>query len=240
MEVKSKAIVLRTVKYGDSRMIVDMLTASVGRVSFVCSLSKTNKGKIKKQLFQPLTLLDLVFDYRPTVELQRIKDVRISRPFVSIPFDACKLSIGLFLSEFLLYATKCEQDGNQLEEFTEKSLLWLDNAVDGFANFHLVFMIHVSLFVGFYPNLDGYRDGAWFDLRDGSFTMTCPSHPDYLNPVDSRRILLLTRMNFDNMRLFRMSRDDRNRCLDVIMAYYRLHVPNFPVLRSLEVLRELF
>lgn len=240
MEVKSKAIVLRTVKYGDSRMIVDMLTASVGRVSFVCSLSKTNKGKIKKQLFQPLTLLDLVFDYRPTVELQRIKDVRISRPFVSIPFDACKLSIGLFLSEFLLYATKCEQDGNQLEEFTEKSLLWLDNAVDGFANFHLVFMIRVSLFVGFYPNLDGYRDGAWFDLRDGSFTMTCPSHPDYLNPVDSRRILLLTRMNFDNMRLFRMSRDDRNRCLDVIMAYYRLHVPNFPVLRSLEVLRELF
>lgn len=240
MEVKSKAIVLRTVKYGDSRMIVDMLTASVGRVSFVCSLSKTNKGKIKKQLFQPLTLLDLVFDYRPTTVLQRIKDVRISRPFVSIPFDACKLSIGLFLSEFLLYATKCEQDGNQLEEFTEKSLLWLDNAVDGFANFHLVFMIRVSLFVGFYPNLDGYRDGAWFDLRDGSFTMTCPSHPDYLNPVDSRRILLLTRMNFDNMRLFRMSRDDRNRCLDVIMAYYRLHVPNFPVLRSLEVLRELF
>ncbi len=240
MEVKTKAIVLRTVKYGDSRMIVDMLTASVGRVSFACGLSKTNRGKIKKQLFQPLTLLDLVFDFRPTLELQRIKDVRMSRPFVSIPFDAYKLSIGLFLAEFLLYATKGEHEGNQLEEFTEKSLAWLDNAVDGFANFHLVFMIHVSLFVGFYPNLDGYSDGAWFDMRDGSFTMSCPSHPDYLNPDDSRRILLLTRMNFDNMRLFRMNRDDRNRCLDVIMAYYRLHVPNFPVLRSLEVLRELF
>lgn len=240
MEVKTKAIVLRTVRYGDSRMIVDMLTASVGRVSFACGLSKTNRGKIKKQLFQPLTLLDIVFDYRPTMELQRIKDVRMARPFVSIPFDAYKLSIGLFLAEFLVYATKGEQDGKQLEEFTEKSLLWLDNAVDGFANFHLVFMIRVSLFVGFYPNLDGYSDGAWFDLRDGSFTMTCPSHPDYLNPDDSRRILLLTRMNFDNMRLFSMSRVDRNRCLDVIMTYYRLHVANFPVLRSLEVLRELF
>ncbi len=240
MEVKTKAIVLRTVRYGDSRMIVDMLTASAGRVSFACNLSKTNRGKIKKQLFQPLTLLDIVFDSRRTTELQRLKDVRISRPFVSIPFDAYKLSIGLFLAEFLVHASKGEQDGNQLEEFTEKSLLWLDNAMDGFANFHLVFMIHVSLFVGFYPNLDGYRDGAWFDLRDGSFTMTCPSHPDYLNPEDSRRIRLLTRMNFDNMRLFRMSREDRNRCLDVIMTYYRLHVPGFPELRSLEVLRELF
>ncbi len=240
MEVKTRAIVLRTVKYGDSRMIVDMLTESVGRVSFACSLSKTNRGKIKKQLFQPLTLLDIVFDSRPNTELQRIKDVRMSRPFVSIPFDAYKLAIGLFLAEFLVYASKGEQDGNQLEAFTEKSLMWLDNAVDGFANFHLVFMIHASLFIGFYPNLDGYRDGAWFDLRDGSFTMTCPSHPDYLNPDDSRRILLLARMNFDNMRLFRMSREDRNRCLDVIMTYYRLHVPNFPELRSLEVLRELF
>lgn len=240
MEVKTRAIVLRTVKYGDSRMIVDMLTESVGRVSFACSLSKTNRGKIKKQLFQPLTLLDIVFDSRPNTELQRIKDVRMSRPFVSIPFDAYKLAIGLFLAEFLVYASKGEQDGNQLEGFTEKSLMWLDNAVDGFANFHLVFMIHASLFIGFYPNLDGYRDGAWFDLRDGSFTMTCPSHPDYLNPDDSRRILLLARMNFDNMRLFRMSREDRNRCLDVIMTYYRLHVPNFPELRSLEVLRELF
>lgn len=51
MEVKTKAIVLRTIRYGDSRMIVDMLTAGVGRVSFACGLSKTNRGKIKKQLF---------------------------------------------------------------------------------------------------------------------------------------------------------------------------------------------
>lgn len=240
MEVKTKAIVLRTVKYGDSRMIVDMLTASVGRVSFACSLSKTNRGKIKKQLFQPLTLLDIVFDLRRNMELQRLKDVRISHPFISLPFDAGKLSIGLFLAEFLLYATKGEQDGSQLEEFTEKSLLWLDNAVDGFANFHLVFMIHVSLFIGFYPNLEGYTDGAWFDMRDGSFTLACPLHPDYLSPADSRLILLITRMNFDNMRLFRISREERNRCLDVIMTYYRLHVPNFPELRSLDVLRELF
>ena len=95
MEVKTKAIVLRTVRYGDSRMIVDMLTASVGRVSFACGLSKTNRGKIKKQLFQPLTLLDIVFDYRPTMELQRIKDVRMARPFVSIPFDAYKMETSL-------------------------------------------------------------------------------------------------------------------------------------------------
>lgn len=240
MEVKTKAIVLRTVKYGDSRMIVDMLTACSGRVSFACTLSKTNRGKIKKQLFQPLTILEICYDERTTTELQRLRDVRMALPFVSIPFDPYKLSIGMFLAEFLLYATRGEHDSEHLEEFTEKSLLWLDNASEGFANFHLVFMLHVSLFIGFYPNLDEYTEGAWFDLRDGSFTRTCPLHPDYLKPEDARKIRLLMRMNFDNMRFFKMNRTERGLCLDVITHYYRLHVPGFPELKSLAVLKSLF
>lgn len=240
MEVKTKAIVLRTVKYGDSRMIVDMLTAHSGRVSFACTLSKTNHGKIKKQLFQPLTILEIDYDERTTTELQRLRDVRMAHPYASLPFDPYKLSIGMFLTEFLLYATRGEHDSEHLEDFTEKSLLWLDNASEGFANFHLVFTLHVSLFIGFYPNLDEYSDGAWFDLRDGSFTKACPLHPDYLCPEDARKIRLLMRMNFDNMRLFKMNREERNQCLDVIVNYYRLHVPGFPELKSLAVLKTLF
>ena len=240
MEVKTKAIVLRTVKYGDSRMIVDMLTAHSGRVSFACTLSKTNRGKIKKQLFQPLTILEIDYDERTTTELQRLRDVRMAHPYASLPFDPYKLSIGMFLTEFLLYATRGEHDSEHLEDFTEKSLLWLDNASEGFANFHLVFTLHVSLFIGFYPNLDEYSDGAWFDLRDGSFTKACPLHPDYLCPEDARKIRLLMRMNFDNMRLFKMNREERNQCLDVIVNYYRLHVPGFPEMKSLAVLKSLF
>lgn len=240
MEVKTKAIVLRTVKYGDSRIIVDMLTAHSGRVSFACTLSKTNRGKIKRQLFQLLTILEVDYDERATTELQRLRDVRMVHPYVSIPFNPYKLSIGMFLAEFLLYATHGEHDSEHLEDFTETSLLWLDNASEGFANFHLVFMLHVSLFIGFYPNLEGYSEGAWFDLRDGSFVKVCPPHPDYLKPTDARRILLLMRMTFDNMHLFKMSRADRGRCLEVIVSYYRLHVPNFPEMKSLAVLRSLF
>jgi len=131
MEVKTKAIVLRTVKYGDSRMIVDMLTAHSGRVSFACTLSKTNRGKIKKQLFQPLTILEIDYDERTTTELQRLRDVRMAHPYASLPFDPYKLSIGMFLTEFLLYATRGEHDSEHLEDFTEKSLLWLDNASEG-------------------------------------------------------------------------------------------------------------
>lgn len=240
MEVKSKAIVLRTVKYGESRLIVDLLVREAGRVSVVCQLTKSGRGKVKKQLLQPMTMLDVAFDYRKNIALQHFQDLRIGQVYRSLLFDPYKLSITLFLSEFLIYATRDETDNRQLYDFIEASLLWLDNADSGFANFHLVFMLRISLFIGFYPNLDDYREGCWFDLREGCFTPLRPVHNDCLRPDEAARMRVIMRMSLDNMRLFRMSRSERNRCAEIILYYYRLHQSDFPELRSLDVLKELF
>ena len=51
---------------------------------------------------------------------------------------------------------------------------------------------------------------------------------------------MLMRMNYETMHLFAMSRTERNRCLEIILRYYRLHLPGFPELKSPDVLRELF
>jgi DNA repair protein RecO (recombination protein O) len=240
MEVKTKAIVLRTVKYGESRIIVDLLTREAGRVSMVCQLTKSGNGKIKKQLLQPMTMLDVAFDYRKNISLQHFQDLRIGQVYRSLLFDPYKLSITLFLAEFLIYATRDETDNRQLYDFIETSLLWLDNADGGFANFHLVFMLRISLFIGFYPNLDDYHEGCWFDLREGCFTPLRPSHNDCLKPDEAARMRTIMRMSLDNMHLFRMSRVERNRCAEIILYYYRLHQSDFPELRSIEVLKELF
>ncbi len=240
METKTSAIVLRTVKYGESQIIVDMLTRQLGRVSFICHLPKTGRGKIKKQLFQPLTILDLSFDHRPTAGLQRFRDVGLAKPFASIPFDPAKLSISLFLAEFLNYATRDEQQNEPLYDYVEDSLLWLDCTTERYANFHLVFMMRLSRFIGFFPNLAENSGRLWFDLRNSTFTAVRPAHPDFLDPAEASHIALLMRMDYKNMHLFRMSRDERNRCVDIIVGYYRLHVPGFPEMKSLPVLQALF
>ena len=65
MLTKTQAIVLHSLKYGETRLIVDMFTRSQGRQSFIVSIPKSVKGKIKKQLFQPLTLLEIESDGVP-------------------------------------------------------------------------------------------------------------------------------------------------------------------------------
>ena len=240
MLTKTQAIVLHSLKYGESRLIVDMFTRAFGRQSFIVSIPKTTKGKIKKQFFQPLTLLEIETDLRPKLQLQKLNDVRLLSPFASIPFEPDKLAISLFVAEFLYYALRSEQRNELLYDYLENSIMWLDGQQTNFANFHLVFLLRLTRFLGFYPNLDDYEDGDYFDLRESEFMSNPPVHRDFLHPEEAQKVQLMMRMDFPTMHLFRMSHDDRNRLLEVSIKYYRLHLPDFPEMKSIEVLQALY
>lgn len=240
MLTKTKAIVLHTLKYGEASMIVDLFTESHGRMSYAVRIPKTAKARVKKQFFQPMTVLDLEFDYRERSDLQHIRDVRIALPFSSIPFEPVKLSISLFVAEFLYYCTRDEQQNSLLYQYIENSIAWLDTATHAYANFHLVFMMHLSRFIGFYPNLEGESSKCYFDLRNAAFTNTAPLHPNFLHPTEAERIRTLMRMGYESMHLFRLNRHERNRITELIIQYYRLHIPMMPELHSFAVMKELF
>ena len=240
MLTKTQAIVLHSLKYGESRLIVDMFTRTFGRQSFIVSIPKTSKGKIKKQFFQPLTLLEIETDIRPKLQLQKLNDVRLLTPFASIPFEPDKLAISLFVAEFLYYALRSEQRNELLYDYLEYSIMWLDGQRANFANFHIVFLLRLTRFLGFYPNMDDYEDGDYFDLRESEFMRNPPVHRDFLHPEEAQKVQLMMRMDFPTMHLFRMSHNDRNRLLEISIKYYRLHLPDFPEMKSIEVLQALY
>jgi DNA repair protein RecO (recombination protein O) len=240
MLTKTQAIVLHAIKYGETRLIVDMFTKVFGRQAFIVSIPKTPKGKVKKQFFQPLTILEIETDIRPRQQLQKLHDVRLAAPFASIPFEPDKLAISLFVAEFLYYALRSEQRNELLYEYLENSIVWLDGQQSSFANFHLVFLLRLTRFLGFYPNLDNYKDGDYFDLRESVFMPMPPVHRDFLHPEEAQKVQLMMRMDFPTMHLFRMSHQERNRLLEVSLKYYRLHLPDFPEMKSIEVLQALY
>lgn len=212
MLTKTSAIVLRSIKYGDQKIIVDFLTASYGRITCMVKVSTQPGGKMKKQLFQPLTVLDIEADIRQTQQMQKLKEVHIAMPWTTLSMDPIKISIGLFLAEVLYYSTRQDQPDNMLYRFVETSLAWLDACDAGVANFHIVFLLQLTRFLGWDIQ---HSEEAW-QLND------------------------LLQMDYGNMGDTPMSRQDRQRYLDIILRYYRFHVPSFPELRSLQVMKELF
>lgn len=237
---KTSGIVLHTLKYSDTSNIVDIYTESHGRASFLISVSRSRKTAVKSMLFQPLSIIEFEADFRSTSSLYRIKDVR-AYPFKSLPYDPYKSAIALFLAEFLYRAVKEEGENSPLFAYLRYSIEWLDECVSDFANFHLVFLMRLSRFLGLYPNLDDYSQGDYFDLLNASFTPLKPyKHSFFVNPEESFRLTRLMRMNYDTMHVFGMNRTDRARCLAIINDYYQLHIPGFQTLKSLDVLQELF
>lgn len=240
MLIKTRALVLRTIKYGDTKLIVDMLTEEYGRLSFAVSSGVKGRNRKRNLYFQPLSLLSIEFDYRPQRDIQKLREAVFSNPFMSFQTDAAKLSIAMFVAEAVYYSTREEQQNLPMFGFIENSLRWLDEAATGYANFHLVFLLGLSRHIGFAPNVEEASENCCFDLRSGSFCDTPPVHQDYVMPQEAVLLSTLLRLSYATMHHFRMSQAQRNRCLELFIRFYRLHVPSFPELKSVEVLHQLW
>lgn len=233
-------IVLRCFMFADTKMMVDVLSPDEGRLSCVLRTGKSKAAMVRRQIFQPLALLELTLERKSVGQLPTIKEAHIATPYSTIPFHPYKLTISMFLAEFLCSTTRSEQQTGALYHYISDSMQWLDTVGSNFSNFHLVFMMRLTQFVGFYPNLDSYAEGCSFDLQSGCFVPYTQHQHGFLDAEDSKKMYLLMRMNYQNMHLFKMSHTERNRCLDVILEFYSLHVPDFHELKSLGVLREIF
>ncbi len=240
MQVKCRCIVLRTVKYGDRSVIIDLLTREYGRMSVVWRMPKLGRGSVRRQYLQTLSVLEVVCDRRSAVSLPLLKEARMAEPYSTMQTDPVKSCVAFFIAEFLCLATRSEQENPFLYDFVESSLVWYDASLVATANFHLMFMMRVSRFLGFYPNVEDYSEGDFFDLRAGRFTSVSPLHGDFLRPDESRSICTLMRMTASNMHLFRLSRTQRNNIVEVLLRFYSLHIPDFRPLKSWDVLREVF
>ena len=240
MQEKTTGIVLRAIKYGDSSMIVDVYTSTRGTVAFMVRIPKSRKSTVRGVLFRPLSMLEIDFDYRPKSALQHMRDVRLAYSYASLPYHPYKAAIAMFLAEFLSKVLRGEMSNEPLFSYLQHSLQWLDAAERSFSNFHLVFMTRLTRFLGFYPNIDDYSKGDWFDMLNACFVHIRPYHPSYLEPQESAFVPLFMRMNYDSMRFFAMNREQRNRYIEVLNDYYRLHIPEFSDLKSLDVLKEIF
>ena len=233
-------IVLNMVRYSDTNNIVDFYTKEYGRLSLLVPLSRSRRSAVKSVLFQPLSMLELVVEMRPKANLHRVKEAKQWYVFSSLPYDPFKSSIALFLSEFLYRVLREQEADAPLFAYLTFSIQWLDMCSGSFANFHLVFLLRFSRFLGLYPNIDSYHAGDYFDILNGCYSSSCPTHAAFLDVTESAVLVQLARVNYRSMHLFLLSRAERARCLEQILHYYELHVPNFPELKSLSVLKELF
>ena len=236
MQVKTKAIVLSSLKYQEKSLIVKCFTESDGLKSyFVPSAYSSKKANQKIAYFQPLTLLEIEAIHKNKGTLEHFKEIRLAHSYYTINTDIVKSTLVIFLSEILHHAIKEEEKNQNLFSFLETALLWLDTH-DEVTNFHLILMTEVTKYLGFYPD-DSEIDFPFFDTKEGYFTplQNTHTHSDH----ETHLLKRLLQLKFDSdQKVF--AGLERQLLLKILLDYYTLHLEGFKKPKSLEVLKEVF
>lgn len=239
--ISSHGIVLHTTRYTDTQVIVSVFTERAGLISFLIKYRRTRtQGRLHASTWQPLSAVEVTWHQQERRSLQKPTEFVTWQPRTSIPFHPHKAVIALFLGEFLYHALRGEAENRPLFEFLNHSLNWLDTAEAHFANFHIVFLLWLTRFLGFYPNVDDWHEGCFFDMLNASFTPVQPLHSHYIGPEEAALVPKFMRLDMRKMGVVGLNRVVRRRTLQLIIDFYRLHVPEFPDLKSVDVLAEVF
>lgn len=238
MPLTTKAIVLTSLKYGDNSLIVKALTEKAGLQSFMLKgVLKSRRGRLKVAFFQPLTQLEIVAKTSSSGTLGYIREASISYSYHSIPTDIRKGAVALFLAEVLAQSIGEAEEEPRLFQYVETTLQWLDQH-DEMANFHIRFLIGLTRYLGFYPELSSV-EGDYFDLVEGAFC-----HEPSWNPcfggaeLDQFKTLLGT--NFDALHTVKLNQNQRKILLENMVRYFEIHLHGFKKPKSLVVLDEVF
>ena len=239
----TKGIVLRTVKYGETSVIVSIFTELFGVQSYLVNgvRSSSKKGSGKANLFQPTSILEMVVYHNELKQLQRIKEFGWSYLYKHVLSDVRKNAVALFMIELLTKCLKQPEANPDLFHFVEDSFLHLDEASIGVtANLPLFFALHLPVFFGFRFS-DNYSESQpYLDLEEGKFVREQPVHPHFL---DDRQAFITSQLlkvqQPEELEDIKLNHDFRRNLLYTYETYYALHVENFGTMRTLPVLREI-
>lgn len=240
---KTKGIVIKCVKYGDTSLIAAIYTELFGIQSYIIKgIRKTSKkGNNNANYFLPAAILDLQVYHNELKHLQFIKEYQWSYLYTDIYFDVVKNAVAMFAIELFYQSIKQPETNAELFYFLEENLLQLDACNDAttIANFPLYFILKLAEQLGFGIQGTYNTTTTVLDLQQGFYINETPIHPYFIeNNLAEITSTILATNKIADMNSIKLNQQTRRQLIEFYIQFFALHITSFTQLKSVEVLRE--
>lgn len=208
-------ILLHTTRFGENSIVLHTLSKEYGRKGFVVR----SVSKKMMSLLLPLNILEADVTDSGKPGLLPVRNISIGRPLMGIRNNLFKNTMTMFLSEVLYRVVKEGTAEPGLYEWCERQIMLLDAMETDFSNFHLRFLLELSIALGFSPQSEDLRPF----LGDNQ-----PFIEQFMST------------SFAESMLMPLSGILRNEICEGVLRYIEYHLESTLTINSLKVLRELF
>jgi DNA repair protein RecO (recombination protein O) len=234
MLVSTRGIVVFQSDYSETSLIVKIYTEHSGLQSYIVKGVRKKGARIKRNLFGPLMMLDLVVYNKETPGLQMIREVSCHRQFPMISSDVRKSSVLLFMNELIYRSIPGEMPDQQLFRFICDSIVELDETENQLTAFPVIFALRLADHLGFHPHNNFSSINTYFDLQEGCYISSPPGHLHFLEPGLSKTLSAL--LEQDSAAFEALDHEKRFIILERVLDYFRLHLSAFGMMKSHQVL----
>ncbi len=239
MLLKTKAIVLKTVKYSDNSVIITVYSRRLGKMSIIVKALHNKKSNTKINYLQPFYILNIELYYKENRNIQIAKEIKPAYNFKTLPFDITKSSLALFLAEVLYKTIKEEEKNLVFFDFIENTIQFIDVNTENISNIHLLFLLKTTKYLGFYPINNYSEKNIFFDIQKATF-VDDKININQLNIDDSKAFSNFLNVNFDNYKDIKIDKTTRTKILQNILLFYKQQIPEFGKIKSLEIMQTVF
>ncbi len=242
---KTKGIVIRTIKYGETSIVATIFTELFGMQTYLINgVRKQQKKNGMGIMLQPSAILDLEVYHNDMKNMQRIKECSWAAVYQNLLSDVVKNSIVTYMLELLLKSIKQPESNADLFSFCEDAFLNLDVAEKNIAsNFSLYFSLQLPHFFGFKIQSPDPKKMTsveiYLDLAEGFFLTEKPIHQHFIQgELAYKTYELLMAMHPNELGEIKLNKETRRALLMSYQTYYSLHLNDFGQMKSLKILQE--
>ncbi len=235
---KSEGLVLRYLNYSETSIIAIVLTRESGLLSFYVKGAKKSRAKFRLAIFEPLTIVELVYYKKESTNLHFIKELTCKEPYKGIPSNLAKTAVSLFLAEILLAALKQSESTPIMYDYIRNALCFLDKTEEGVANFHLVFLMQLTRHLGFFPHNNFDAKNCYFSIKEGCYIPCKQDSQPCLDKESSEVFWKVCMAGLEDANHLEIDPATRKLFVEKIVEFYGFHLQGMKEIKSHKVLEE--